>query len=403
VTSDGPPVENRYAAARRAVQSRTDFVDLIDTNFQRCGFVYPGDILLAGADRFFGAARRYDPHPAGSETLREAIAGFHRGAWTHGHGTTRPAMLTTDSVVVTASASESYSLVFASICRPGDHVLLPRPGYPLFEDLAARAGLEVDYYALRPESGWRYDPEEIAGMISSRTRAIVLISPGNPTGLVIDEELIHETGRLCIRHGLFLLVDEVFSEFVFGTGAVPRPMELLDEVLVFTINGISKLFASPDLKISWVAATGPAPATARAVEELHIRNDIFLSASALSQDLATTLFAEGPEFTRSMVTEVGCRRRFMLEEIRRTEGLGAVPPSGGIHIPVFVDPSALGPGADDESLVVDLLLECGVAAHPGYLYGIDGQTALVMSYLADEPRIREGFSRIRDYLRDRRS
>jgi len=334
----------------------------------------------------------YDPDPAGSRELRAAIA-----AWYARSGIEA----STADLVVTASASESYSHIFASRCVAGERVLLPSPGYPLFEDVAARGGLEVDFYHQRSESGWRIDPSEIAALIRPDTSAIVLISPNNPTGSIITDDEIAAIGALCRRHEIFLVVDEVFSEI--STVPLPMPAQLLPDLTVYTINGVSKLFAAPDLKVSWVLVSGPDEARAPAVENLLIQNDLFLSASSLSQCIAARMLETGLEYTEWMGREIARRRQTMLEAVARSPYLSAVAPEGGIHLPVQIDTSHLPGTRDDERIAIDLLRDLHLATHPGYLYGLDEGPWLVMSYLPPEERIREGMARIDRYFSSLRS
>ena len=391
-------MENRYAGARREAEKHSDFIDLIDTNFHSCGFRYPPTVIRAAADRYFSGAdaRQYRPDPAGDPALRAAIAAYYRAA-----GSSVPP----DSLVVTASASESYSHIFASRCRTDDRVLLPRPGYPLFEDIAVRNGLAVDFYDQRRSADWSIDPDQLEAILRPRTAAIVLISPNNPTGSVISESTIRRIGAICENHGLFLVVDEVFAEILFvgspRTATLPRPAPLLPDVPVYTINGVSKLFASPELKVSWIAVSGPVDTGSQAIEDLLVQNDLFLSASGMSQFIAAEMLTDGMEFTRAMEAEITRRRGLMLGEIERIEGLSAIPPAGGIHLPVAIDADAVPAGADDEDVAVELLLNHRVAAHPGYLYGMDQPVSLIVSCLAPEDRILEGMSRIERYLRVR--
>ena len=391
-------MENRYASARRAAESHPDFVDLIDTNFHSCGFRFPLPAIRAATDRYFEDSneRHYSPDSAGNPTLRAAIAAYYLNVGI----ATAP-----DSVVVTASASESYSHIFAARCRPGDRVLLPRPGYPMFEDLAVRNGLSVDFYDLEQSAGWTIDPDQLESRIQPRTAAIVLISPNNPTGSIVSESTILNIGDLCEQHGLFLVVDEVFSDILARSPAgaprmkpLPRPAQLLPDVMVYTINGVSKLFASPDLKVSWILVGGPTNPRSQSVEDLMVQNDLFLSASSLSQFIAAEMFAAGMSFTRSMGDEIAGRRDTLLGEIDRIDGLSAIPPAGGIHLPVSLSAGALPVGHDDEDVAVELMRNHHVATHPGYLYGIDDTVSVVLSYLAPTERILDGMARMEAYL-----
>jgi aspartate/methionine/tyrosine aminotransferase len=395
VSDTAGTAENAYSVARREAEGRTDFVDLINTNFPGCGFRIPRRTKRRIVAEYTRHEKTYEPNPAGDAALRRAIAGYYRS---RPEGADLPP--SGDAVIVTASASESYSHVFAATCKPGDRILLPRPGYPLFEDIANRFGLQVSAYDLAGDHGWTINAREIESKIEHGIKALVIISPNNPTGTVLDRQNTIEIGALCRRHGVFLIADEVFSEFVYNGAKSPWIGGMLSDVPVYTINGMSKLYAAPDLKVSWALVTG-SEASAR-IGALHIVNDMYLSATPLSQFVAAKLLGSGLAFTRAMVAEIGRRRTTMLDEISKTPGLSAPPPSGGIHLPVAVDPDLLPSGTDDERLSVELLRR-GVATHPGYFYGIETPVTVVMSYLSPQSVIIRGFERIRTYLSETRS
>ncbi len=386
-------MENRIARAAAQAQQHADFLSLIDTNFHSCG-LYPEDtIILAAFAEYFASHRRaYDPHPAGLPELRDAIARLYAESnITHA----------SESIVVTASASESYRHIFTGHCRRGGNVLLPRPGYPLFEEVALRCGLEPDFYDLRFESGWTIDAEEVGKKIDASTAALVVISPNNPTGAIVGEETIRALGARCRDEGVAFIVDEVFSEYRFGTSSpLPRPAALCPETLVFTINGASKLLASPDMKVSWIAVSGPEDARVQAVEELEIENDLYLSGSPVNQYAAAKLLGASEPTSERIVNLVAERRATMLAGLEsiaeRHPAVSWVEPAGGIHLPIVFaeDPG----GLDDEEIAIALLERYRLAVHPGYLYGFDERTTLVVSYLAPVDAIREGMARLDAFL-----
>ena len=414
-------MENRFAGALREAESRPGFVNLIDTNYHSCG-LEPDAATLAEAFAAYLAhpdVRRYRPDSAGLPALREAIARWYTDAGV---------MADPASIIVTASASESYRHLFTAVCGSGATVLLPQPGYPLFEDVALRCGLEPRFYRLHSRDGWAVDPERIATLIDPRTRAVVLISPNNPTGTVLDADAAVSIGALCRGRNLALIVDEVFSEYLFdetatagtrgvvarGTGrqdaarlragALPRPAALCPGVPVFTINGVSKLFASPDLKVSWILLTGPTVRVSRARERLQVENDLYLSASPLNQFAASRLFESGLGRAAAIAEEVARRRRTMLEALEQLDArhprvISWRAPQGAIHLPiVFTRPPG---GLDDEEIAIALLHEQGVSVHPGYLYGAEDETMIVTSYLARPEVIREGIARIEAFVSSR--
>ena len=402
-------MENRIASALRAAEAREEFLDLINTNFHDCGFATDPDVIASSVSAFLHdpSLRPYRPDPAGSPLLREAIAGRYRELGM---------AIDSGSVIVTASASESYRHLFTACCRAGGTVLLPRPGYPLFEDVAERCGLEPRFYRLLPENRWAVEPEEVAALIDRSTQAVVLISPNNPTGAVVGSRTAKEIGRLCSRRGVALIVDEVFSEYRYrtdpaGSGSpperraeLPRPGALCPDTAVFTINGVSKLFAAPDLKVSWIALTGPPDHVADARERLEIENDLYLSASPINQFVAAGLLTRHSAWTATLVAEVGRRREAMLAALRQLDVahpgvLSWIEPAGAIHLPLIFK-SAPG-GLNDEEIAIALLDRHALSVHPGYLYGMEERIMIVVSYLAPEHVIREGISRLGDWISSR--
>ena len=389
---------NRIARSLLRAERRSDFVSLINTNFHSCGLYPDEELLRAAIGRALDPPRReYAPDPAGLRGLRQAVARYYADSGV---------VVGPESIVVTASASESYRHVFTGHCARGGEVLLPRPGYPLFEEVAMRCGLNPRSYDLDPAAGWRVDTASLVALIGPTTTAVVLISPNNPTGSVVDEETVRAIGAVCAEHDVALVVDEVFSEYRFATGAsdeadpLPRPSTLCPDTLVFTINGASKLLASPDLKVSWIVVSGPTGRREAATEALEIENDLYLDSSPINQHaVAELLDAPGPAWGNP-VAIVARRRAAMLAELEslaaRHEGtLSWVEPAGGIHLPVFLDDDG---GLDDEEIAVRLLDEYALSVHPGYLYGVEAPTMLVLSYLSPEEAIREGMDRIDSFL-----
>ncbi|MFW6293046.1 MAG: pyridoxal phosphate-dependent aminotransferase [Spirochaetota bacterium] len=386
-------MENRVAGALRRARRQPDFLSLIDTNFHSCG-LHPDDSIVRAAfsDYLSSHRRDYDPDPAGLRELREAVSRFYAES---------SLACTPQSLVITASASESYRHIFTGHCRRGAKVLLPRPGYPLFEEVALRCGLEPDFYDLRFHSGWRIDEEQIGRKIDVDTAALVVISPNNPTGAIVGEETMRALGLRCRETGIALIVDEVFSEYRFANPSpLPRPAVLCPETLVFTINGASKLLASPDLKVSWIAVSGPEEARSQAIEELEIENDLYLNGSPMNQYVTSRLLSALEPTRERLINLVADRRATMLAELesiaRRHPEVSWVEPAGGIHLPIVFGENPAG--LDDEEITIALLDRYALAVHPGYLYGFDAPTTLVASYLSPSEAIREGMRRLDAFL-----
>ena len=202
-----PAKRNRlYAEYEKAASSGKSIVDLISTNLAEQGWVFPEErlqALLADAAR---QAQIYRPHPLGLRSAREAITNHYRLAGIRASA---------DQVLITPGTSLSYFYCFKLLANPGDEILCPTPSYPLFESIAELGGLQLRYYRLRESRGWEIDLDHLESQISTRTRALVLISPHNPTGMVAGSQWLQELAVIACRHGLPVLADEVFSEFLY--------------------------------------------------------------------------------------------------------------------------------------------------------------------------------------------
>lgn len=366
---------NRLYAARQ--RREDDVVDLIDTNFHRCGFRFPAAPLATGFADYL-AARSYDPDPKGAPGARHAIASYYQE---------RGVAANPDQVIITASTSEAYRLLFTMLRTHGDSIALPWPTYPLFDHLAEHAGLETVHYRCEPETDFAVSSESVRRAVRNDTGALVLISPNNPTGRIASEETVRELLEICRDRGMVLICDEVFVEM--SAKPVPRPAGHGDVgVPVFTLNGFSKLFASPDLKVAWILTT----AADDWIDGLEVANDMYLNASSASQHLVPFMFSEGGAFQSAMRSEVELRRAALVSALSDCPGGRLIQPEAGIHALFRLD------FGDDEDLAVGLVEEEGVFVHPGYLYGLEEEPHFVLSCLPPVARIEEGCRRLRGFL-----
>ncbi|MFL5803716.1 MAG: pyridoxal phosphate-dependent aminotransferase, partial [Roseiflexaceae bacterium] len=315
--ADGDLTPNRIELARQRAAAGACYIDLTSSNPTHQGLIFPPDLLRSAADRYWGA-RRYDPDPRGAPAARAAIARYYAGR-------TPPLALALDDIFITASTSEAYSLLFVLLAEPGDNVLAPDVSYPLFEYLAAVHHVELRSYALGEARGWRIDPASLRAQADERTRAVLLISPHNPTGMIVRAAL-----PALARLGLPLICDEVFAEFTYRAPATPPLGALHPELPVFHLNGISKLFALPDLKLGWIALSGPA--AARYGARLELLNDTFLGANALTQAMLPTLFEAGMPFVAQMRERLRTSLDMALEMLARSGRLRARVPDGGYYL-----------------------------------------------------------------------
>ena len=219
---------NRFSTALdRHRASGREALDLTESNPTRCGFVYDQSLLSALADR---RGLAYDPHPNGLRAAREAVCGYYRQ---------RGAEIHPEQVVLTASTSEGYSFIFRLLCDPGDEVLVPAPSYPLFEFLASIHDVKLVSYPLLYDHGWQIDLHGLAEALSSRTRAILVVHPNNPTGSFVKLAEMEILDELCRERGLALVADEVFLDYAHD--GIARPSFASPrQALTFTLSGTRK-------------------------------------------------------------------------------------------------------------------------------------------------------------------
>ena len=256
-----------------------DLLDLSESNPTRVGLPSLFDPYGEALDPLGGSAKRlYSPDPRGLHSAREALSRFYgRGSVEAGRP---PAAVGPDRFFLCASTSEAYGWLFKLLCDPGDSVLVPRPGYPLFDYLAGLEAVEALPYRLEyaHPRGWSIDLDSLEyGLRSGRARALVLINPNNPTGSYLAAQERAAILELCARQGVAIIADEVF--FGYPVEAPARSSFIGEEgVLVFVLDGLSKLLGLPQAKLGWIACSGPAPELAEAMGRLEIIADSYLSA-----------------------------------------------------------------------------------------------------------------------------
>jgi aspartate/methionine/tyrosine aminotransferase len=364
-------------AHRQRVSADLPIADLTASNPTRCGFAYPADLLAALTNQ---RALDYDPQPRGLLSGRKAVCGYYAA-----HGVT----LRPEQIVLTTSTSEAYSFLFRLLCDPGDEIVVPLPGYPLFDFLAELDDVKIKAATLVYDYGWQIDPEGLRRDLTPQTRAIVMVHPNNPTGHFTKPWEAEELGKLCREFDLSLIVDEVFLDYSLGAPARSFAAGL-EGVPVFVVSGMSKIAGLPQMKAAWIVATGP-DATA-ALDRLEVIADTFLSMNAPVQ-CALPAWIE----SRAMIQgQIQSRVAANLDELdRQLTNLAAVTRlkvEGGWYAVVRIPAIA-----SDEQTVLELL-ERGVWVHPGYFFAMPASGWLVISLLAPEEEFRCGAIRLAEYL-----
>ncbi|MGH9593203.1 MAG: pyridoxal phosphate-dependent aminotransferase [Bryobacteraceae bacterium] len=357
-------------SALLAERQRAGVLDLSESNPTRAGLVYPsGEILAALADE---SSMRYNPAPRGISTAREAGAAYSRGLG---------ADVPPERILLTASTSEAYAYLFKLLADPGYEVLAPRPSYPLFEFLAGLESVHIRQYPLRYDGGWHVDFDALEALVTDRTRALVVVNPNNPTGSFLKRD---EWERLQ-GFGVPILSDEVFCDYGFGEDAERvRTLAGSGRALVFSMSGLSKIAGLPQMKLGWIAASGPG--CDPALDALELIADTYLS-------VATPVQVALPRLLSDQVrNQIRARTAANLKHLRQSmDGSAAsvLRAEGGWYAILQVPRTR-----SEEDLALALLREHDVLVQPGFFFDFESEAFLVVSLLCEPGTFAEGVRRI---------
>jgi aspartate/methionine/tyrosine aminotransferase len=361
-------------AIARARREGRRLVDLTVTNPTRAGIDYPPDVLDALADP--GAAV-YNPEPFGMRAAREAVAADYAR---------RGVSVSAERIVLTSSTSEAYSFLFKLLCAPcGDAVLVPAPSYPLFEHLTRLDGVSPRQYRLQYDGRWWLDLPGVDAVWDARTRAVLAVSPNNPTGSTLDAAELAGLMACCASRGAALIVDEVFVDYPLGTLQQPAAGEQGAEALRFRLGGLSKSAALPQLKLGWIAVDGPAALVTAAMSRLEVICDAYLSVSTPVQVAAGTLIRTGSHARRQVQARVRSNYATLRRLAESRPAVDVLHADAGWSAVIRVPTRGT-----EEELVLCLLREDGVIVHPGFFFDFERESYVVVSLLVEPVEFEAG-------------
>jgi aspartate/methionine/tyrosine aminotransferase len=371
---------NRLSAALAQVtRDGRPVVDLTLSNPTRAGFQYPAALLSSLAHP---RALSYRPAPLGLADARRAISADYAR---------RAVVAPPGRIVLTASTSEAYSLLFKLLCDAGDEVLAPRPSYPLFEHLARLDVVKAVPYDLEYHRRWTLDTDSVERSLSARTRVVLAVSPNNPTGSYLTREELAAIAAICAPRQIAVIVDEVFADYELEPGAARAAGQLLhqSECLGFSLGGLSKSIGLPQAKLAWIAASGPDHLVTETLSRLEFLSDIYLSVSTPVQAAAAELLEVGAPVRAAIQFRVAANYRTLRTLAASVPACQVLAADGGwygvVQVPSF---------SPEEDLVLDLLTNDGVLVHPGYFFDFPRESFLVVSLLVGEPEFADGIGRI---------
>jgi len=375
---------NRFAQAQEELRAAgTDVLDLSISNPTRAGLQLDQDAILQSLAR--PEALDYDPQPKGLLSARQAVARYYKDE--HGIYDVDP-----ESLILTTSTSEGYSYVFRLLCNPDDEILVPKPSYPLFQFLADLQDVRLTPYPLIYDDGWQIDFPSLYKAVDHRTRAVVVVHPNNPTGSYASPA--EALNRFCAEYNLALIVDEVFLDYALD-GASRDSFAANQAVLTFTLSGISKISGLPQMKIAWVATSGPQDSTRDALARLEVIADTYLSMNAPLQLATPTLLDQRKNLQPLLLDRIRHNLQELDHQLARQKTCERLRVDGGWYAILRVP--AL---QSDEDLAIDLLRKVAVLVHPGHFYDFPKDGYLILSLITPTDGFREGVKRVLSVLHD---
>ena len=353
-------------------------IDLTLSNPTRAELDYPKDLLAPLADP---RALTYDPQPFGLVDARRAVAREYERQGLD---------VSPDRIILTASTSDAYSLLFKLLADPGDEILVPRPSYPLFDHLTALEAVNARPYGLEYHGSWAIDFAGVERALTSRTRAVLVVSPNNPTGSFITHDELDRLAAICAVRDVAIVADEVFADYELEPGAARSAGRVSSrtDVLSFALGGLSKSVGLPQAKLGWIAAAGPDSVVDAARDRLELICDTYLSVSTPVQVAAATLLYRGASVRAQIAARVGTNYRWLASK-SAASSCTCRRADGGWYAVLQV-PSI----EPEEDLAVGLLIKDGILTHPGFFFDFPHESFLVVSLLTPETAFRDGVAQI---------
>ncbi|HSS98118.1 MAG TPA: pyridoxal phosphate-dependent aminotransferase [Terriglobales bacterium] len=381
--TDWKLTHNRFTEAQRELEKSGSAVfDLTVSNPTRTGVQHDESIFQALLNP---KALDYDPHPKGMLSAREAVANYYREQYREGD-------FDPESLILTTSTSEGYSYIFRLLCNPEDEILVPKPSYPLFEFLADLQDVKQVPYPLLYDHGWQIDFPSLHKALTPKTRAIVLVHPNNPTGSFVNPSEQSALNDFCNEHGLALIVDEVFLDYAHD-GVRRQTFAANAKTLTFTLSGLSKISALPQMKLAWVVTSGPAEEVHAAMQRLEVIADTYLSVNAPIQLAMPVLLDQRRNVQSFLLNRLQENIQQLDLQISRQKTCTRLNVEGGWYAVLRVPVTQ-----SDEDLAIAIIKNLSVLVHPGHFYDFPNDGYLVVSLITEPQEFSEGVKCVLNFL-----
>jgi aspartate/methionine/tyrosine aminotransferase len=370
---EGNRLSHKLAELRASGQT---ILDLTRSNPTECGFSYDQERIQPALSQ--PASLLYQPDPRGIKSAREAVSAYYEQQQLY---------LAADDLILASGTSEAYSFIFRLLCNPGDEVLIPAPGYPLFDFLADLCDVKLVRYPLLYDHGWQIDFAALAAASSSRTKALIVIHPNNPTGHYASPPEQSKLADFCAQRRIALIADEVFLDFSLNNSRA-QSFVSLNKALTFALSGLSKICGLPQMKLAWIAVSGPSDDKAQALARLEVIADAYLSVGTPVQLATPELLATRGEFQTQVIARVQENLRELDAQLSRQSACNRLLCEGGWAAVVRVPATQ-----PDEDLAITLLSKEGVYVHPGHFYDFAQPGHLIVSLIVHEDEFAESIRR----------
>jgi len=374
-SSLAPNALSLAVAAKR--RQGAPILDLTESNPTRVGLSYPPDLLAPMSD---AAGLEYDPQPLGLWPARAAVAADFRR---------RGIVISADRVALTASTSEAYGLLFKLLCDAGDSVLVPRPSYPLFEHLTRLESVDAVPYDLEFHGSWRIDIDSVERASGPRVRAVLIVSPNNPTGSFLHRDDWAALSELSAARGWVIIGDEVFADYAIDPAPHATHVLADSDVLAVSLGGLSKSAGLPQVKLGWIGFGGPPSKVDQALAAYEIVADSYLLVSTPVQVAAPSLIERGAAIRSQILARVRANLASLRKHAAGHASVGVLPVEGGwsavLQVPAV---------RSEESLVLELLDHDDVLVHPGYFFDFAKEAFVVVSLLVETEKFDAAISRV---------
>jgi aspartate/methionine/tyrosine aminotransferase len=379
--------EGAFVVLAKARRLEADGKKIVHLEIGEPDFATPDNIVEAGISALQNGYTHYTP-ASGIMEAREAVAGFVSR-------TLKTDVDPTDVVIVPGSKNVLLFTLFACV-EPGDEVILPDPGYPAYASQVSFIGAVPKLVTLREETGFRMDLDQLASLVTPKTRMLIINTPQNPTGGVLTEEDVKFVCELAHKHDLLVVSDEIYSQLVYGFHHVsPLSQPGMRERTVL-MDGLSKSYAMTGWRLGYAVAP---KALAAKLDQLMINSS---SCAAAFTQMAAIEALSGPESEHAvhrMVKVFERRRDLVVDGLNAIPGVRCAKPQGSF----YAFPNIQGTGFDERELADRLLTEAGVAVLPGTAFGAAGKGYIRLAYTQSEDELKRGLKLISDFIKANKS